>query len=238
MSAAHILQDGRLPLKLAVDQIACMHPASGWFGQVSTSKRRRKTGKRPEEMMPKLDAPPAGKSNKFVYDTSRGAVKPLTTHQWYTDTASLGVQARLASTVAHRSGRSLCRSRRTPDCSTQMELYLQRLRTPGHAPRCGHPGARLVFAYDYLGCEEPKRMFIPSRGGRVPYGRWRTTVRPINVPALPYIPDPMPRSALRSPYRMHPIVCVLFMQKHGRHAQQTQGLLAGGQRKSSSDLAL
>jgi hypothetical protein len=36
--------------------------------------------------MPKPDSPPAGKSNKFVYDTSAATGKPLTTHQWYDGT--------------------------------------------------------------------------------------------------------------------------------------------------------
>src|SRR6266487_3971260 len=32
------------------------------------------------------DGMPAGESNKFVYDTSPGTGKPLTTHQWYDGT--------------------------------------------------------------------------------------------------------------------------------------------------------
>lgn len=36
--------------------------------------------------MPKPDAALVGKSNKFVYDTSLRAGKPLTTHQWYDGT--------------------------------------------------------------------------------------------------------------------------------------------------------
>src|SRR5271170_1352028 len=44
--------------------------SSGWFGEV----------------MPTPGAPPAGQSNKFVYDTSPPSGKPLTTHQWYDGT--------------------------------------------------------------------------------------------------------------------------------------------------------
>src|SRR5207248_11167941 len=38
------------------------------------------------EAMPVPGAMPAGKSNKFVYDTSPETGKPLTTHQWYDGT--------------------------------------------------------------------------------------------------------------------------------------------------------
>src|SRR5277367_3122045 len=62
--------------------------SSGWFGQViQRSSDGGKTWETPGgEVMPKPDAPPTGKSNKFVYDSSSPAGKPLTTHQWYDGT--------------------------------------------------------------------------------------------------------------------------------------------------------
>src|SRR5580693_7379853 len=62
--------------------------SSGWFGQViQRSNDGGKTWETPGgKEMPKPDSPPAGKSNKFVYDTSAATGKPLTTHQWYDGT--------------------------------------------------------------------------------------------------------------------------------------------------------
>jgi hypothetical protein len=61
---------------------------SSWFGQIiQRSDDGGKTWKTPGgEKMPDPYAPPAGMSNKFVYDTSPETGKPLTTHQWYDGT--------------------------------------------------------------------------------------------------------------------------------------------------------
>jgi photosystem II stability/assembly factor-like uncharacterized protein len=61
---------------------------SGWFGQIiQRSSDGGKTWETPGgEKMPTPGAPPAGQSNKFVYDTSPETGKPLTTHQWYDGT--------------------------------------------------------------------------------------------------------------------------------------------------------
>jgi len=61
---------------------------SGWFGQIiQRSSDGGKTWETPGgETVPKQGQPPAGKSNKFVYDTSAESGKPLTTHQWYDGT--------------------------------------------------------------------------------------------------------------------------------------------------------
>lgn len=61
---------------------------SGWFGQIiQRSDDGGKTWSTPGgEKMPDPYSPPAGKSNKFVYDTSPETGKPLTTHQWYDGT--------------------------------------------------------------------------------------------------------------------------------------------------------
>jgi photosystem II stability/assembly factor-like uncharacterized protein len=58
---------------------------SSWFGQIiQRSDDGGKTWEPPGgEKMPDPYDPPAGGSNKFVYDTSPDTGKPLTTHQWY-----------------------------------------------------------------------------------------------------------------------------------------------------------
>lgn len=58
---------------------------SGWFGQIiQRSNDGGKTWETPGgEKMPDSYDPPAGSSNKFIYDTSFETGKPLTTHQWY-----------------------------------------------------------------------------------------------------------------------------------------------------------
>jgi len=64
---------------------------SGWFGQIiQRSDDGGKTwylpGTPAGEPTTTPDGMPKGESNKFVYDTSRGTGKPLTTHQWYDGT--------------------------------------------------------------------------------------------------------------------------------------------------------
>src|SRR5579863_1460969 len=62
---------------------------SGWFGQIiQRSSDGGKTWETPggEPMPGPPGAPPPGQSNKFVYDSSTPAGKPLTTHQWYDGT--------------------------------------------------------------------------------------------------------------------------------------------------------
>jgi photosystem II stability/assembly factor-like uncharacterized protein len=60
---------------------------SGWFGQIiQRSSDGGKTWEMPGgEKLPE-PGPPAGQSNKFVYDISPETGKPLTTHQWYDGT--------------------------------------------------------------------------------------------------------------------------------------------------------
>src|SRR5215471_21068199 len=63
---------------------------SGWFGQIlQRSDDGGKTWNTPGSSAEELKSPdgmPKGESNKFVYDTSPGTGKPLTTHQWYDGT--------------------------------------------------------------------------------------------------------------------------------------------------------
>ena len=62
--------------------------SSGWFGQIiQRSSDGGKTWDVPGgEKMPEPYDPPAGGSNKFVYDVSPETGRPLTTHQWYDGT--------------------------------------------------------------------------------------------------------------------------------------------------------
>jgi photosystem II stability/assembly factor-like uncharacterized protein len=61
---------------------------SGWFGQIiQRSSDGGKTWETPGGEPEKTpEGFPKGESNKFVYDTSAGTGRPLTTHQWYDGT--------------------------------------------------------------------------------------------------------------------------------------------------------
>jgi photosystem II stability/assembly factor-like uncharacterized protein len=61
---------------------------SSWFGQIiqrsdDGGKTWHQPGTAPGEPTTTPDGMPKGESNKFVYDTSAGTGRPLTTHQWY-----------------------------------------------------------------------------------------------------------------------------------------------------------
>jgi len=61
---------------------------SSWFGQIiqrsdDGGRTWFQPGTKPGEPTKTPDGTPMGESNKFVYDTSPGTGKPLTTHQWY-----------------------------------------------------------------------------------------------------------------------------------------------------------
>jgi len=62
--------------------------SSSWFGQIiQRSDDGGKTWYAPGgEELPDPYGPPAGISNRFLYDTSEETGKPLTTHQWYDGT--------------------------------------------------------------------------------------------------------------------------------------------------------
>jgi len=64
---------------------------SGWFGQIiqrsdDGGKSWYQPGLKPGEPTTSPEGMQIGESNKFVYDTSPGSGKPLTTHQWYDGT--------------------------------------------------------------------------------------------------------------------------------------------------------
>ena len=69
------------------DRIYCSQ-SSGWFGQViQRSSDGGETWETPGGGPEKTaEGFPKGESNKFVYDSSPGTGKPLTTHQWYDGT--------------------------------------------------------------------------------------------------------------------------------------------------------
>ncbi len=62
--------------------------SSGWFGQIiQRSSDGGRTWEVPGgEKVPQPYDPPGSASNAFVYDTSPGTGRPLTTHQWYDGT--------------------------------------------------------------------------------------------------------------------------------------------------------
>src|SRR5438132_9167652 len=65
--------------------------SSGWFGQIiqrsdDGGKTWHQPGTPPGEPTTTPEGMPKAESNKFVYDTSPGTGKPLTTHQWYDGT--------------------------------------------------------------------------------------------------------------------------------------------------------
>src|SRR5213595_2271900 len=65
---------------------------SGWFGQIiqrsdDGGKTWHQPGTPAGQPITTPEGMPKGESNKFVYDTSPEAGKPLTTHQWYDGTA-------------------------------------------------------------------------------------------------------------------------------------------------------
>jgi photosystem II stability/assembly factor-like uncharacterized protein len=78
----HIKGSPADPMRLYASQ------TSSWFGQIiqrsdDGGKTWHQPGTAPGEPTTTPDGMPKGESNKFVYDTSAGTGRPLTTHQWY-----------------------------------------------------------------------------------------------------------------------------------------------------------
>jgi photosystem II stability/assembly factor-like uncharacterized protein len=200
--------------------------SSDWFGQViQRSSDGGKTWQTPDgEVMPKPDAPPAGKSNKFVYDTSPPAGKPLTTHQWYDGTQHPWEFKRVwhlepsltdpDDVYAGVEDAALFRS--TDGAHTWQEVA--GLRGHGTGPQWQPGAGGLCLHTIILDPKDSKRMFIAISAA----GAFRTddggeTWQPINRGLhSPYIPDP--NAAIGHCVHhlaMHPArPGVLFMQKH------------------------
>jgi photosystem II stability/assembly factor-like uncharacterized protein len=200
--------------------------SSGWFGQViQRSSDGGKTWEAPGgEVMPTPDAPPAGKSNKFAYDTSPPAGKPLTTHQWYDGTQHPWEFKRVwhlepslsdpDDVYAGVEDAALFRS--TDGAHSWHEVA--GLRGHGTGP-LWQPGAGgLCLHTIILDPNDPKRMFIAiSAAGAFRTDDGGATWRPINRGLRsPYIPDPNAEIGHCVHHvAMHPArPGVLFMQKH------------------------
>ncbi|MGB7753328.1 MAG: hypothetical protein WCF88_17370 [Candidatus Acidiferrales bacterium] len=200
--------------------------SSGWFGQIiQRSSDGGKTWETPGgEQMPNPGAPPAGQSNKFVYDTSPPSGKPLTTHQWYDGTQHPWEFKRVwhlepsltdpDDVYAGVEDAALFRS--TDGAHTWQEVA--GLRGHGTGPQWQPGAGGLCLHTIILDPKDPQRMFIAISAA----GAFRTddggqTWRPINYGLRsPYIPDPNAEIGHCVHHvAMHPArPGVLFMQKH------------------------
>jgi photosystem II stability/assembly factor-like uncharacterized protein len=200
--------------------------SSGWFGQlIQRSNDGGKTWETPGgEAMPKPGAPPAGKSNKFVYDTSDATGKPLTTHQWYDGTQHpwefkrvWHLEPSLTNPDEVYAGVEDAALFRTTDgAHTWKEVA--GLRGHGTGPKWQPGAGGLCLHTIILDAKNPKRIFVAiSAAGAFRTDDGGTTWRPINRGLhSPYIPDPNAEIGHCVHHiAMHPArPGVLFMQKH------------------------
>jgi BNR/Asp-box repeat protein len=202
---------------------------SGWFGQIiqrsdDGGKTWHQPGTPPGEPTTTPDGMPKGESNKFVYDTSGEAGKPLTTHQFYDGTQHPWEFKRVwhlepslndpDTVYAGVEDAALFRS--TDGGKAWHELA--GLRGHGTGPRW-QPGAGGMCLHTVLlDPSDPNRIFIAiSAAGAFRSDDAGKTWKPINRGLhSQYIPDPnaevghcVHRIAL---HRSRPKV--LFMQKH------------------------
>jgi photosystem II stability/assembly factor-like uncharacterized protein len=200
--------------------------SSGWFGQIiQRSNDGGKTWETPGgEQMPKPDSPPAGKSNKFAYDTSATTGKPLTTHQWYDGTQHPWEFKRVwhlepsltdaDEVYAGVEDAALFRS--TDGAHTWHEVA--GLRGHGTGPMWQPGAGGLCLHTIILDPQNAKRMFVAiSAAGAFRTDDGGATWRPINRGLhSPYIPDPNAEIGHCVHHiAMHPNrPGVLFMQKH------------------------
>jgi photosystem II stability/assembly factor-like uncharacterized protein len=200
--------------------------SSGWFGQViQRSNDGGKTWETPGgEEMPKPDSPPAGKSNKFVYDTSAATGKPLTTHQWFDGTQHpwefkrvWHLEPSLTDPDEVYAGVEDAALFRTTDgAHTWQEVA--GLRGHGTGPMWQPGAGGLCLHTIILDPKDAKRMFIAiSAAGAFRSDDAGKTWKPINRGLKsPYIPDPNAEIGHCVHHiAMHPArPGVLFMQKH------------------------
>ncbi len=202
---------------------------SSWFGQIiqrsdDGGRSWHQPGTPPGEATTNPEGFPVGESNKFVYDTSPGTGKPLTTHQWYDGTAHpwefkrvWHLEPSLTEPDTVYAGVEDAALFRSTDGG---KTWQERAGLRGHgsgsqwAPGAGGMGLHTIL----LDPGDPNRMFVAISAA----GVFRTddggeTWKPANRGLHSrYIPDPtaevghcVHRIALH-PSRPH----VLFMQKH------------------------
>jgi photosystem II stability/assembly factor-like uncharacterized protein len=176
------------------------------------------------EVMPKPDAPPTGKSNKFVYDTSEATGKPLTTHQWYDGTQHpwefkrvWHLEPSLTDPDDVYAGVEDAALFRSKDGAHSWH-EVAGLRGHGTGPQWQPGAGGLCLHTIILDPKDPKRMFIAiSAAGAFRTDDGGATWRPINQGLRsPYIPDPNAEIGHCVHHiAMHPArPGVLFMQKH------------------------
>ena len=201
---------------------------SGWFGQIiQRSDDGGKTWRQPGTPPGETTTPggmPKGESNKFVYDTSAGTGKPLTTHQFYDGTQHPWEFKRVwhlepsltDPNTVYAGVEDAAIFRSTDGGVTWHEL--PGLRGHGTGPKW-QPGAGGMCLHTIiLDPSNPKRMWIAiSAAGAFRSDDGGNTWKPINRGLKSqYIPDPNAEVG----HCVHHIAMnpkrpgVLFMQKH------------------------
>jgi photosystem II stability/assembly factor-like uncharacterized protein len=200
--------------------------SSSWFGQIiQRSDDGGRTWTIPGgEKLPDPYGPPAGVSNKFLYDTSPETGKPLTTHQWYDGTQHAWEFKRIWHVepsltdpdMVYAGAEDAAIFKSTDGGQSWQELAGLRGHSSGPqwAPGAGGMAVHTIL----LDPTNPQRMFVAISAA----GVFRTddgglTWKPINRGLKSeYIPDPdaevghcVHRIAMH-PSRPH----VLYMQKH------------------------
>ncbi len=199
---------------------------SGWFGQIiQRSSDGGKTWETPGgEKMPAPAGPPAGVSNKFVYDTSKETGKPLTTHQWYDDTQHpwefkrvWHLEPSLTDPDTVYAGVEDAALFRSSDGATTWH-EMPSLRGHGTGPKWSPGAGGMGLHTIILDPSNPKRMYIAiSAAGAFRTDDGGATWKPINRGLRSqYIPDPNAEVGHCVHHvAMHPKKPgVLFMQKH------------------------
>ncbi len=202
---------------------------SGWFGQIiqrsdDGGKTWFQPGTKPGEEAKSPEGFPMGESNKFVYDTSPGTGKPLTTHQWYDGTQHpwefkrvWHLEPSLTDPNTVYAGVEDAAMFRTTD-GGQNWHELAGLRGHGTGPQWTPGAGGLGLHTILLDHKNPKRMYIAiSSAGAFRTDDGGATWKAINQGLRSnYIPDP----AAEIGHCVHRIALhpsrpdVLFMQKH------------------------
>jgi len=202
---------------------------SGWFGQIiqrssDGGKTWEQPGTKPGEPTKTPDGMPMGESNKFVYDTSPGSGKPLTTHQWYDGTQHpwefkrvWHLEPSLTDPNTVYAGIEDAAIFRTTDGGKTWQ-ELAGLRGHGTGPKWAPGAGGMCLHTILLDPKNSKRIFVAiSSAGAFRSDDGGTSWKPINRGLKSeYIPDPnaeighcVHRIAM---HRSRPNT--LFMQKH------------------------